>query len=168
VIIPMSAWGTAPKRMLQYIPIGNIADGTFASGAYKRRINDNKFGGRLDFNSNRFGTSSIYYFNDRYNLDDPYPSGLGGATLPGNGFAYDATSLGVDQTVVFSNIHTFGVNTVNEARFGITRLDNTLEHPRAESGPRLPIRAFRRAAKVSSRAFHSRLALKRCSSTAFR
>ena len=23
----------------------------------------------------------------RYNLDDPYPSGLGGATLPGNGFA---------------------------------------------------------------------------------
>jgi hypothetical protein len=55
-IIPMSAWGTAPKRMLQYIPVSNIADGTFSSGAYKRRINDNKFGGRLDFNSNQFGT----------------------------------------------------------------------------------------------------------------
>jgi hypothetical protein len=133
-IIPMSAWGSAPKRMLQYIPIGNIADGTFSSGAYKRRINDNKFGGRLDFNSNRFGTSSIYYFNDRYNLDDPYPSGLGGATLPGNGFAYDATSVGVDQTVVFSNIHTFGVNTVNEARFGITRLDNHIGTPRGGVG----------------------------------
>src|SRR6202048_3252920 len=81
-IIPMSSWGNAPKHMLQYIPQGNIADGTFSSGAYKRRINDNKFGGRLDFNSNRFGTSSIYYFNDRYNLDDPYPSSLGGSIPP--------------------------------------------------------------------------------------
>jgi hypothetical protein len=27
--------------------------------------------------------SSIYYFYDNYNLDDPYPSGLGGATVPG-------------------------------------------------------------------------------------
>jgi hypothetical protein len=133
-IIPMSAWGTAPKRMLQYIPTGNIADGTFSSGAYKRSINDNKFGGRLDFNSNRFGASSIYYFNDRYNLDDPYPSGLGGATLPGNGFPYDATSVGLDQTVVFSNIHTFGVNTVNEARFGITRLDNHIGTPQGGVG----------------------------------
>jgi hypothetical protein len=128
-MIPMSAWGNAPKHMLQYIPQGNIADGTFSSGAYKRRINDNKFGGRLDFNSNSFGTSSIYYFNDRYNLDDPYPSSLGGSTLPGNGFAYDAASVGVDQTIVFSNIHSFGVNTVNEARFSITRLDNHIGTP---------------------------------------
>ncbi|WP_263366049.1 TonB-dependent receptor [Edaphobacter bradus] len=127
--IPMNAWGNAPAHMLQYIPQGNIADGTFSSGAYKRRINDNKFGGRLDFNSNRFGTSSIYYFNDRYNLDDPYPSSLGGSTLPGNGFAYDAASVGVDQTIVFSNIHSFGINTVNEARFSITRLDNHIGTP---------------------------------------
>jgi hypothetical protein len=27
----------------------------------------------VDFNSARFGTSSIYYFNDLYNLDNPYP-----------------------------------------------------------------------------------------------
>jgi hypothetical protein len=85
--------------------------------------------GRLDFNFNRFGTSSIYYFNDRYNLDDPYPSSLGGSTLPGNGFAYDAASVGVDQTIVFSNIHSFDVNTVNEARFSITRLDNHIGTP---------------------------------------
>ena len=128
-IIPLNAWGNAPKRMLQYIPLGNIADGTFSTGAYKRRINDNKFGSRLDFNSARLGTSSIYYFNDRYNLDDPYPSSLGGSTLPGNGFAYNAASVGVDQTIVFSNIHSFGANTFNEARFSITRLDNHIGTP---------------------------------------
>src|SRR6202048_1470956 len=104
-IIPKQAWGAAPTKMLQYIPLPNAGDGVFSTGAYKRTINDNKLAGRVDFNSTRFGTSSIYYFNDRYTLDDPYPSGLGGATLPGNGFAYDATSVGVDQTVVFSNIH---------------------------------------------------------------
>jgi hypothetical protein len=132
--IPMNAWGTAPTRMLQYIPLPNAGDGKFSTGAYKRRINDNKLAGRADFNSIRFGTSSIYYFNDRYNLDDPYPSGLGGSTLPGNGFAYDATSTGIDQTLIFSNTWTFGAKTVNEARFGITRLDNKIGEPKGGVG----------------------------------
>jgi hypothetical protein len=133
-VIPQRAWGTASQRMLQYIPEPNIGLNTFSSGAYDSRINDNKTAGRVDFNSNRFGTSSIYYFNDLYNLDNPYPSGLGGATLPGNGFAYDATSSGVDQVLIFSNIHTFGANTVNEARFGITRLDNKIGEPKGGVG----------------------------------
>ena len=133
-VIPQRAWGAAPQRMLQYIPLPNAGDGKFSTGAYKRRINDNKLAGRVDFNSTRFGTSSIYYFNDRYNLDDPYPSGLGGATLPGNGFAYDATSFGIDQTLIFSNVRTFGANTVNEGRFGITRLDNKIGEPKGGVG----------------------------------
>jgi Carboxypeptidase regulatory-like domain len=128
-VLPQNAWGTAPTRMRQYIPKPNVGLNQFSTGAYKERINDNKAAGRVDFNSSRFGTSSIYYFNDRYNLDNPYPSGLGGATLPGNGFAYDAASFGIDQTLVFSNIRSFGVKTVNEARFGITRLDNKIGEP---------------------------------------
>jgi hypothetical protein len=133
-IVPQNAWGTAPTRMLQYIPKPNVGLNQFSTGAYKERINDNKAAGRVDFNSSRFGTSSIYYFNDRYNLDNPYPSGLGGATLPGNGFAYDAASFGIDQTLVFSNIHTYGAKTVNEARFGITRLDNHIGEPKGGVG----------------------------------
>ena len=133
-VIPQRAWGTASQRMLQYIPEPNIGLDTFSSGAYDNRINDNKTAGRVDFNSDRFGTSSIYHFNDLYNLDNPYPSGLGGATLPGNGFAYDATSSGVDQVLIFSNIHTFGANTVNEARFGMTRLDNKIGEPKGGVG----------------------------------
>jgi hypothetical protein len=132
--IPQSVWSAAPLRMLQYIPQPNIGSDTFSSGAYKRRINDNKVAGRVDFNSARVGTSSIYYFNDRYNLDDPYPSGLGGATLPGNGFAFNAISVGIDQVSIFSNIHTFGASTVNEARFGITRLDNKIGEPKGGVG----------------------------------
>ena len=133
-VIPRSAWGAAPTRLLQYIPEPNVGVNQFSTGTYKRRINDNKTAGRVDFNSSRFGTSSIYYFNDRYNLDDPYPSGLGGATLPGKGFAYDAASFGIDQTLVFSNIHTFGAKTVNEERFGITRLDNHIGEPKGGVG----------------------------------
>jgi len=132
--IPTRAWGAAPRKMLPYIPMPNVGVGTFSTGAYKETLNDNRFAGRVDFNSGRFGTSSIYYFNDRYNLDNPYPSTLGGSTLPGNGFAYDATSVGIDQTLIFDNIRTFGPKTVNEARFGITRLDNKIGEPKGGVG----------------------------------
>jgi Carboxypeptidase regulatory-like domain len=128
------AWGPTAAKLLQYIPMPNVGPGTFSTGAYKETLNDNKLAGRVDFNSARFGTSSIYYLNDRYNLDNPYPSALGGATLPGNGFAYDATSFGIDQTLIFDNIRSFGPKTVNEARFGITRLDNKIGQPKGGVG----------------------------------
>lgn len=133
-IIPKRAWGPAPQKMLQYIPMPNIGVDKFSSGAYKRTINDNKYGARVDFNSPRFGTSSIYFFHNPYHLDDPYPSTLGGATVPGNGFAYNALSFGSDSTLVFSNIRTFGPNTVNEARLGLTRLDNKIGQPKGGVG----------------------------------
>ena len=133
-VIPQRVWGAAPTQMLQYIPKPNVGVNQFSTGEYKRRINDNKVAGRLDANSTRFGAFSIYYIHDRYNLNDPYPSGLGGATLPGNGFAYDASSFGTDQSLIFSNIHTFGAKTVNEARFGSTRLNNSIGQPKGGVG----------------------------------
>jgi len=132
--IPKRAWGAAPAKMLQYIPKPNVGLDQFSTGAYSRTINDNKAAGRVDFNSTCFGSSSIYYFNDRYTLDDPYPIGLGGATLPGNGFAYDALSFGADQTLIFSNVRAFGTKTVNELRLGLTRLDNHIGEPKGGVG----------------------------------
>ena len=76
--IPMRAWGAAPTQMLQYIPKPNVGLDQFSTGAYSRTINDNKAAGRVDFNSTRYGTSSIYYFNDRYTLADDH--GLSGRT----------------------------------------------------------------------------------------
>ena len=133
-VIPQRVWGAAPTQMLQYIPKPNVGVNQFSTGEYKRRINDNKVAGRLDANSTHFGAFSIYYIHDRYNLNDPYPSGLGGATLPGNGFAYDASSFGTDQSLIFSNIHTFGAKTVNEVRFGSTRLNNSIGQPKGGVG----------------------------------
>jgi Carboxypeptidase regulatory-like domain len=135
--IPQRAWGTAPTHMLQYIPSPNLGVNEFSSGADKYRIHDDKGSGRLDFNSNRYGVSSIYYFNDIYNLDNPYPGGLGGATVPGNGEVFDALSNGVDQTVALSNTRPFGAATVNESRFGWTRLDNNIGVPKGGVGTTL-------------------------------
>jgi Carboxypeptidase regulatory-like domain len=136
-VIPQRAWGNAPTHMLRYIPSPNLGANEFSSGAHKYRIQDDKGSARVDFNSNRYGVSSIYYFKDTYNLDNPFPSGLGGATVPGNGEVFDALSNGVDQTVALSNTHPFGTATVNESRFGWTRLDNNIGVPKGGVGTTL-------------------------------
>jgi len=133
-MIPQRAWGKAPEHMLQYIPMPNLGANEFSSGAEKYTIDDNKASGRLDFNSTRYGTSSIYYFRDLYNLDNPYPGGLGGATVPGNGQVFDAVSNGVDQTAALSNSRPFSTTLVNEARFGWMRLDNQIGTPKGGVG----------------------------------
>jgi hypothetical protein len=66
-----------------------------------------------------------YYFIDRYNLDDPYPVGFGGATVPGPSGAYDAVSNGTDQVIVLRDTKTLGASMVNEADCRYTRLHNT-------------------------------------------
>src|SRR5579872_6116062 len=82
-IIPQNAFALPATRMLQYIPAPTIGSGQFSSGSEKQRINDDKGAERIDINSTRYGNFSLYYFVDKYNLDNPYPSGLGGATIPG-------------------------------------------------------------------------------------
>jgi hypothetical protein len=92
--IPQSAFAVPATRMLQFIPAPNLGASEFSSGADKQRLNDDKGSVRLDINSSRFGTFSVYYFADSYNLDNPYPSGFGGATLPGPNGPYNALSTG--------------------------------------------------------------------------
>jgi hypothetical protein len=53
----------------------------FSTGAYKQSICNNKAAGRVDFNSARFGTSPIHFFNEPCNFDNPY----GNSLLPLNG-----------------------------------------------------------------------------------
>jgi Carboxypeptidase regulatory-like domain len=50
-IVPQNAWGAAPTRTLQYIPMPNVGLNQFSTGAYKERINDNKAAGRVDFST---------------------------------------------------------------------------------------------------------------------
>jgi Carboxypeptidase regulatory-like domain len=132
--IPQSAFAVPANRMLQFIPTPNLGANEFSSGSDKQRLNDDKGSVRLDINSSRFGTFGVYYFADSYNLDNPYPSGFGGATLPGPGGPYNALSTGRDQMLVLNNTKTFGTNLVNEAHIGYVRLNNDLGVPKGGVG----------------------------------
>ena len=133
-IIPQQAFGLPATKMLQFIPSPNVGSNQFSSGAEKRRTNDNKGSARIDADTTRYGNLSAYYFIDRYNLDDPYPVGFGGATVPGPSGAYDALSNGTDQVIVLRDTKTLGANMVNEALFSYTRLNNTLGIPQGGVG----------------------------------
>jgi hypothetical protein len=133
-VIPQAAFALPATRLSQYIPKPNFGTNQFSSGAEKRRISDGKGSGRLDLNTNKYGNFSFYYFADKYDLDDPYPSGLGGATVPGPHGAFDALSNGRDQLFVMNNTKTFAATTVNEAHFSVTRLNNNIGKPNGGVG----------------------------------
>jgi hypothetical protein len=135
--IPQAAFGAPASKMLQFIPTPNLGPSEFSTQANKLRLNDDKASARIDVNSTRYGTFSAYYFADSYNLDNPYPSGFGGATLPGPGGAYNALSSGRDQMIVLSHTKTFGANLVNEAHVGYIRLNNNLGLPKGGVGASL-------------------------------
>jgi hypothetical protein len=132
--IPQAAFGAPASKMLQFIPTPNLGASEFSTEANKLRLNDDKGSVRIDVNTARYGTFSVYDFADSYNLDNPYPSGFGGATLPGPNGAYDALSSGRDQMVVLSDTKTFGSSLVNEAHIGYIRLNNNLGVPKGGVG----------------------------------
>jgi len=132
--IPQAAIAVPASKMLQFIPTPNLGTSEFSSEANKLRLNDDKGSARIELNTARYGTFSAYYFADNYNLDNPYPSGFGGATLPGPNGAFDALSSGRDQMIVLSDTKTFGSSLVNEAHVGYIRLNNNLGVPKGGVG----------------------------------
>ncbi len=137
-IIPQRAFSVPASRLLQYIPTPNVGPGLFSSGAEKNRLNDIKGSTRLDFNSQKHGAFYLYYFADRYDQNNPYPSGFGGATVPG----FNALSNGLTQLAVLSHTITFGPTAVNEARVSFTRLNNQLGTPQGGVGVSLADQGF--------------------------
>lgn len=133
-MIPQAAFALPASKMMQFIPTPNVGASEFSTEADKLRLNEDKGSARIDINSTRYGTFSAYYFADNYNLDNPYPSGFGGATLPGPDGAYDALSSGRDQMIVLGDTKTFGSNLVNEAHVGYIRLNNNLGVPKGGVG----------------------------------
>jgi hypothetical protein len=137
-IIPQRAFSVPATRLLQYIPTPNAGSDIFSSGAAKNRLNDDKGSLRLDYNSEKRGTISAYYFADTYNQNNPYPSGFGGATVPG----FNALSNGLTQLAVLSHTMSFGPTAVNEARISFTRLNNQLGTPQGGVGVSLADQGF--------------------------
>ena len=132
--IPQAAFALPASKMIHFIPMPDLGASEFSTEANKLRLNDDKGSGRIDINTTRYGTFSAYYFADSYNLDNPYPSGFGGATLPGPDGAYNALSSGRDEMIVLSDTKTFGLNLVNEAHVGYIRLNNSLGVPKGGVG----------------------------------
>src|ERR1700676_643947 len=103
-IIPQRAFSAPATRLLQYIPTPSLGPGLFSSGAEKNRLNDGKGSMRVDLNSEKRGAFSAYYFADKYDQNNPYPSGFGGASVPG----FNSLSNGLTQLLVLSHTISFG------------------------------------------------------------
>ncbi len=137
-VIPQRAWSEPSKHLLPYIPLPNTGDSTFSTGAYGKILRDDKGSLRIDANTQRWGLVSGYYFFDDYNLNNPYPTGQGGASVPG----FAALNLGRSQLVNFGDTKTFGVSLVNELRLSYMRSANNVGQPAGGVGPTLASQGF--------------------------
>jgi len=135
--IPRNAWSAPAKALLQYIPQPNQGAGYFSTPAYDETLGDDKGALRLDANT-RWGTFSSYYALDDYDLDDPYPTAQGGASLPG----FNALSRGRAQLVSINDTKTLGSNAVNEFHGSFLRFANNIGQPVGGVGPKLSQQGF--------------------------
>jgi len=135
--IPQAAWSTPAKNLLTYVPQPNAGAALFASSAEAETLTDNKGALRADWTHGR-GTLTGYYFLDDYSLDNPYPTGTGGASVPG----FDATSNGRAQLASVAHTVTFGASTLNEFHLSFMRNANAVGQPRGGVGPSLTSQGF--------------------------
>ena len=137
-IIPPNVWSAPAQHLLQYIPLPNDGPATFSTGAEGETVRDDKGSFKIDANSARFGLLSAYYFFDDYSLNNPYPTGQGGASVPG----FNALTLGRAQLVNLGDTKTFGPSTVNELRLSYMRDSNNVGQPAGGVGPSLASQGF--------------------------
>ena len=135
--IPQTAWSAPAKSLLQYIPSPNVGNNQFSSSAFSQTVRDDKSSVRIDGNS-RFGQLSAYYFIDDYNLDNPYPGSVAGASIPG----FDALFIGRAQLFSVSDTKVIGANTVNEFHAGYLRNANIIGQPKGGLGVSLASQGF--------------------------
>ena len=135
--IPQSAWSAPGKYLLGSIPKPNAGTALFSTAAEAETLSDNKGALRMDWTLGH-GTVSGYYFADNYTLDNPYPTGTGGASVPG----FDATSNGRAQLASVSHTMTFGDAALNEFHLSYMRNANAVGQPRGGVGPSLAAQGF--------------------------
>jgi hypothetical protein len=123
--------------LLGYIPKQNAGAGLFETAVAAETLDDNKGGLRADWSRGR-STLTGYYFLDQYSLDNPYPTGTGGANVPG----FDATSNGRAQLASLQHTMTFGASMLNEAHLSYMRNANAVGQPRGGVGPTLAAQGF--------------------------
>jgi len=138
VIIPQQVWSDPARNLRQYIPLPNFGSSSFSTAAQTEKLRDDKLGYRVDGNSARWGLLSAYYYFDDYRLDNPYPTGQGGASVPG----FNAVTLGRAQLINLGDTKTFGPSTVNEFHLSYMRNANNVGQPVGGVGPTLASQGF--------------------------
>ncbi len=135
--IPQTAWSTPAQSLLQYVPTPNVGTSLFATAAQAETLRDDKGAIRADWTHDK-QTLTAYYFLDNYSLDNPYPTGTGGASVPG----FNATSQGRAQLGSLAHSETFGNAALNEVHLSYMRNDNAVGQPRGGVGPSLDSQGF--------------------------
>jgi len=135
--IPQSAWSAPAKSLLASIPQPNAGAGLFATAAQAQTLQDDKGALRMDWTHGK-GTLTGYYFLDNYSLVNPYPTGTGGASVPG----FSATSNGRAQLASLGHTVTFGSAALNEFHLSYMRNANDVGQPKGGVGPSLVSQGF--------------------------
>jgi hypothetical protein len=135
--IPQSAFSAPAQHLLQYIPSPNQGTGTFSTSSYAQQIRDDKGAIRLD-RQTRAGMLTGYYFLDDYSVLNPYPTGQGGATVPG----FNAENDGRAQLYTLNLVTTFGATATNQAHLSYMRNAAAVGQPRDGVGPTLASQGF--------------------------
>jgi len=135
--IPQSIWAAPAKYLLASIPQPNAGNAVFETANAAETLQDDKGGLRADWTH---GTQAVtgYYFLDNYFLDNPYPTGTGGASVPG----FDATSNGRAQLLSVQHTITLGASMLNELRVSYMRNANAVGQPHGGVGPTLAEQGF--------------------------
>jgi len=134
---PQTAWSAPANYLLNSIPQPNLGSALFSTAAQAETLSDDKGALRLDWTHNK-GTLTAYYFLDQYSLDNPYPTGTGGASVSG----FDATSSGRAQLLGLGHTVTFGSSALNEFHLSYMRNSNAVGQPRGGVGPSLATQGF--------------------------
>ncbi len=137
-LIPQRAWSEPAKHLVQYIPAPNLGAAVFSTAGDGRILRDDKGSFRIDGNSERLGLLTTYYYFDDYRLNNPYPTGQGGATVPG----FAALDLGRSQLVSLAHTKIFSATSVNELRVSFMRSANNVGQPSGGVGPSLASQGF--------------------------
>lgn len=135
--IPTSAFSAPAQHLLQYIPQPNLSANTFATSSYAQTLRDDKGALRLD-QSSRVGQLALYGFVDDYSLVNPYPTGQGGATVPG----FNARNNGRAQLYSSNLTSTIGASFLNEAHASYMRNAATVGQPIGGQGVSLASQGF--------------------------
>ena len=135
--IPQSAWSKPAQSLLQYIPRPNQGANVFSTAASAETLRDDKGAIRLNANTH-LGNLDAYYFVDDYTLNNPYPTGQGGANVPG----FNALNQGRAQLIALSDTTILGANALNEFHFSFMRNANNMGQPIGGVGPSLASQGF--------------------------